>query len=112
MTEQVSPERFEDFKDQMFRLFNDLKGAIDTLNGKIDAYNSMYQSQSQDIAVLKTKTDEIKELKIEVKNQSEEIIRLDENMKAKQRFTLLIFSSITIIFGLISTISICINLFK
>lgn len=100
--DQVSPERFEDFKEQMFRLFSDLKGAIDTLSGKIDAYNNISQIQSQDIAILKTKTDELEKLKPKVETQGNELIRIDEANKSRQRFTVVVFSSITIIISLLS----------
>jgi TPP-dependent trihydroxycyclohexane-1,2-dione (THcHDO) dehydratase len=102
LTEQVSEQRFDDFKEQMFRMFADLKGALDSLNGKIDAYNNMYQNQSNDIAVLKTKTEELEKLKPKVECQGTELARIDEANKSRQRFTLLIFSTITIIIAILS----------
>lgn len=102
MTEQVSPERFDDFKDQMFRLFNELKGAIDTLSGKIDAYNNMSHAQSKDIEVLKTKTEELEKLKDKVDSQEKEIVRIDTERKSSQKFVLLLISIMGLIIALIS----------
>jgi TolA-binding protein len=102
VTEQVSEDRFKDFKDEMIRAVGDLRGAIDTLSGKIDAYNSVSQAQSQEIAILKTKTEELEKLKPKVENQGNELIRIDEANKTRQRFTILIFSSITIIITILS----------
>jgi hypothetical protein len=102
LTEQVSTERFDDFRDLINERFNDLKGAIDTLVGKVDAYNTMAQTQSQEIAILKVKTEELEKLKPKIECQNELLVRIDESGKARHRYTLLIFSVISILIALAS----------
>lgn len=94
--ERVSPERFEDFKEQMFRLFNELKGAIDVLSGKIDAYNNMAQCQAKDIAILATKTDEIVKLRDKVEKHDSEIVAIKTEHKTSQRNLVTIFTIVSL----------------
>jgi hypothetical protein len=102
LTEQVSTERFDDFKEQIICRFNDLKGAIDILGSKIDAYNHMSRIQSNDIEVLKTKTEELEKLKEKVDVQEKEIVRIDTERKSSQKFVLLLISIMGVLISLIS----------
>lgn len=109
LTEQVSEERFKDFKDEMIRAVSDLKGAIDTLSNKIDAFTCVSQQQSQDIAVLKIKAEEVDKLKDKVEDQGKEIVAIKTDHKTSQRNLTIIFTAITILIGVIS---LCIAIFK
>jgi DNA repair exonuclease SbcCD ATPase subunit len=106
LTEQVSTERFDDFKEQIIDRFNDrfndLKGAIDILSSKIDTYNNMSHNQSKDIEVLKTKTEELEKLKTKVETQEKEIVRIDTERKSSQKFVLLLISIMGLLIALIS----------
>ena len=106
---EVSTERFEDFKDQMFRLFDELKGAVNVLSGKIDAYNNLAQTQSKDIAILATKTEEIDRLKDKVDKHDNDIVRLDEASKQRERSTKLVFGIISAISTILGVIALLIN---
>ena len=108
--EQVSQERFEDFKDQMFRLFDELKGAVNVLSGKIDAYNNLAQTQSKDIAILTTKTEEIDKLKDKVDKHDQDIVRLDEAGKQREKSIKLVFGIISAISTILGIIALCVNL--
>jgi chromosome segregation ATPase len=113
LTEQVSSERFDDFKSEMIRAICDLRGAIDTLSNKIDTYNNVSQAQSQDIAVLKVRTEKLEEskerLEDKVSSQEIEIARFKTESKIKQRNLAIYFTFASLIIGIVS---VCIAIFK
>jgi hypothetical protein len=102
LTEQVSTERFDDFKEQIICRFNDLKGAINILSNKIDTYNHMSRIQSNDIEVLKAKTEELEKSKDKIDTLEKEVVRIDTERKSSHKFIILLISIMGLIISLIS----------
>lgn len=80
---QVSEERFKDFKDEVLRAINSLSKSIIELRGELRAYTAISQQQDREITLHRMEIDVINKAIEELRVKSDELQLKSENMQLK-----------------------------